>query len=157
MSDSNTDTAAWTGYQSTADTNTMRGFMPDECRNGNSPVPEQTAYDSDINVSNGSHTPMYDDMKCVFENKLGCKDTNGDGIFDGTGGDIFTIPVFEMSSCGTNPTGTRDVVGFATVQIQNVIRQGNTKEVDLQSIVHSETSGTLGGGDFGSGGVLLVQ
>jgi len=161
VSNSGNDTAAWTGYQLGHNASTIRSFFPNQCHNGfHNDIPGQTVEGFQIDVTNGlnpaSDGNVFGATQCVFENRMGCSDTNGDGIFDAGGGTIFSIPVFDMSICTQNPTGVYDVVGFAAISIQNVVIDGSVKRIDLQSISHQETGPIGTSNSFGTGRITLV-
>lgn len=161
VSNSGNDTAAWTGYQLGHNASTVRSFFPRECHQGfHNDIPGQSVAGNQIDVTNGlnpaSDGNVFGATRCVFENRLGCSDTDGNGVFDGGGGTIFSIPVFDMTLCTENPTGIYDVVGFAAIDIQNVIIDGSTKRIDLQAISHMETGPIGSTNSFGAGRITLV-
>jgi hypothetical protein len=165
VSNSTNDTAAWTGF-SDHDAATIAGLLdqgPCNASSGAAP-PEQSVGASTVDLTNGlssacaAQNQAWGLMKCIFDNRLGCSDTNGDGVPDAAGGTMFTIPIFDLPSCTTSMNQVRPVVGFATVNITNVC-PGNVRQIDLQTI--ARTSGTpepTGAECFGTDcRVVLVQ
>lgn len=165
VSNAGNDTAAWTGFQSGHSTVEVRPFLDQgPCDPpGSSSVPGDQNAGFVIDVNNGIASSginnVFDLTRCIFENNLGCADTDNDGKIDGPGGTIFTIPVFDLDPCETNPTGLQEVVGFATIKITGVVIDGSTKTIDLQTIArNSGTETRLGGACFGTNcGTLLAR
>lgn len=90
-------------------------------------------------------------MKCLVDNNQGCAaDVNGN--ITGPGGTVFSIPIFNYNGCpSNNASGPQTLVGFATVRITSVVIAGNTKQVNLVTINHTDTtSPSTGGGCFGT-------
>jgi hypothetical protein len=97
-------------------------------------------------------------MGCIWQNQLGCRDTNNDGIVDDQGGTIFTIPIIHLDTCGTNPNQNQPLVGFATVEITGACVD-DVRRIDLQVIEYASTHpGPPGSECFGTDcRVVLTQ
>jgi Flp pilus assembly protein TadG len=157
---STSDNAAWTTFDDVASTAKLLPLFPSPC--GSGAIQEQDAFNGNtINLNNGiasqSQNGPYGAMECVYNHvpPLGCRDDDNDGVFDGAGGQIFTVPVFDLATCTTNMNQTRTVVGFATIVLSGA--DHTVPIVTLSSIQHVDTSGDLGGGNFGTGRVTMVQ
>jgi hypothetical protein len=165
MSDAGEDTAAWTGFQTGSSMNDVRSFFPDRepCPHGgsNHDVPEQDANDSSIHVTNGELADAWQTLHCIWEKMLGCKDTDGDGIVDAQGGNIFTIPIFHVEgsngTCEVNFNQSREVVGFATIEIKTVINDPGDRLLDIQTLSLTDSTPVFGSNCFGTCGVAMVR
>jgi hypothetical protein len=154
-----TDTANWHGFQEGHNTNTVRGFLRHtQCPGSGSYTPpgDQSVFGSGawVDVTNGvtgSGTGNPFNMaQCIWQKNLGCA-INGDGEITGSGGTVFTIPIYDASNCSVPASGHQDLVGFATVRITNVVVQGNTRRIDLQTLARSTPEAvSSGGGCFGT-------
>jgi Flp pilus assembly protein TadG len=152
---SGNDTAAWTGFQSGSSDNDVRAFLnqgPCDAPGSDQTPGNQGVSGSQVNVNNGisascsSSNNVFGLMTCIYNNNLGCRDTNGDGIVDASGGTIFTIPIFHMPDCSTNMNQSWPLVGFATVNVTGAC-VGGVNRIDLQTIARNSTNPAPPGGD----------
>jgi hypothetical protein len=158
-------TAAWTGFQSGNSADDIRSYFPGVApcpvpgtkRN----IPEQDVNSSTIQVTNGEVANAFAAVECIWQHKLGCADTNGDGVPDAAGGEIFTIPIFDLESACTTPivmNGAKDVVGFATIEITNVANKPPApREVEVKTRSLTDNTPVLASQCFGTCGVAMVR
>jgi hypothetical protein len=155
-----TDTANWHGFQQGHGASTVRSFMEQPACPvpGNPSAPGSQSVNGDqswIDLTNGVVANAFDAAHCVWQNNLGCSWSNGH--ISGGGGTVFTIPIFAATNCSASYSGQQDVVGFATIQITNVIKNGSKSKLDIVTL--SNTSTVLppaGGGCFGSDCRILL-
>jgi Flp pilus assembly protein TadG len=132
------DNTGWTGFFDGASSNTIGDFFPEECLPSGSTaedVPTVEVGDS-ITLNNGQTTPLLEAIACMVN----------------AGTNEFVIPV--VDSTDFNQSGT--VVGFVTVVVDEVITTGDDAGITLHAIFNGGETGTAGGGDFGTGFVILV-
>jgi len=161
-------TANWTGFQQVASTNNIRAYLnqgPCQAPGSASSPGTQSIYgaSNQINLTNGINGSGGSDpfalMQCLYRNNQGCA-ADANGNITGPGGTVFQIPIFDYSGCpSNNASGPEPLAGFATVQVTSVVISGNTKQVNLITINHSDTSESPnGGGCFGTNcRVVLAQ
>jgi len=132
------DNSAWTGYFSSASASQIQSFFPAECGGDPSTVPLVEVGD-DINLLNGQSVPLLRTVDCMLDAGL----------------TEVTLPVVPCK--GGTLSQAREVVGFATFDIQAVRTSGGHKGIDLKGI--ASTMGESGGGgrDFGSGKITMVR
>jgi hypothetical protein len=155
----NTDTANWHGFQDGHNANTVRGYLEQgPCQApGNPSIPgEQSVFGegNHIDLTNGelggAANQPYGLMQCIVANNLGCA-IDGDGHITGGGGTVFTIPIYDATNCSAPASGQKDIVGFATVRITNVVNAESNRRIDLQTLSRTTPQPpTAGGGCFGT-------
>ena len=128
------DNSGWTAFFVNSNTQSVESYIPQPCGGGN--IQEIWVGDV-INVSNGQTTPLLQGFDCLIDN----------GMFE------HLIPIVP---CGGQFNQTKDVVGFATVRLEEVIFAGGNKGISLQAIFKSNAVGALGGSLFGTGNIALV-
>jgi hypothetical protein len=160
VSNDPSDTAAWTGFQGGHSANDVWRFMdrPPTCNapGTGDPPDEQSVGGDSIDITNGLASSgannVFNLAKCLWENQMGCGVDENGNITSGPG-TVFTIPIFDLGdpSCTDQLNGVRPIVGFATIKITNVIVDGDTKRIDIQTIgSNSGTNPQPGGGCFGT-------
>ena len=142
------DNSAWTGFTEGSSTNNIGDFFPTACGGNGDPIPGivanqgGTCVDDGINdcisLNNGQEVPLLNLIQ-------GCLDA---------GLDTFLVPVID---CDAGLNGNAPVMGFATIQITSVVNSGGTKHIELRAIHNANAPGPPGGGNFGSGSVVLVN
>jgi hypothetical protein len=180
------NTVAWTGFSSGHSTSEVDAFMPAACDNkGGTQPPTLTAGSSTVDVTNGNQTPSYNDVECLRCTLGMCSgaacttDSDCAGWTDGGGircvGNqcACLVPVFGNCTCGTSYTGTSTVVGFAAIVIDSfnytssggdqtcvpcggAPQSGSIKSFNLKAISGDTLTGPPGGGNFGTGFIVLV-
>jgi hypothetical protein len=115
----------------------MQSFFPAECGGDPSTVPVVSVGD-EINLFNGQSVPLLRTVDCMYDAGL-------------------TEIVLPVVPCGGEASQARQVVGFATFDIQAVRTSGGHKGIDLKGT--TSTMGEFGGGgsDFGSGKITMVR
>jgi hypothetical protein len=155
VSNNTTDTAAWTVFQANpANANRIRDFLDPGTGICDAPgpgttIPPQDVSGSDIDVTNGVNgvgsggsTP-FSLMECIFQERLGCS-VDGEGNIAPGPGTVFTIPVFQLEPCTASMTGTYPIIGFATVQITNVVLgtgPDETRRIEIQTLGTNSDTG----------------
>lgn len=136
----NDDNSAWTGFFDNASKNKVQSYMPTSpnCPDGGDQTEEIWIGDT-INIANGQMTPLLRIVDCLVD----------DGMTE------FLIPIV---NCDGNFNQDRQVVGFATIEVDDVIDRGSAhfKGLYLHAIMRSNAVGALGGRSFGTGNVSLV-
>lgn len=132
---STSDNSAWTGFFDGHSNNVVSQFFPTEC-DGGGKIQEVWIGDT-VQIGNGQVTPLLDSVECMFD--LG-----------------MTRHIIPIVNCDGNFNQTRTVVGFATIDVDNVIRTGNNKGIYLHAIFRSNATGAVGGTNFGTGNIALV-
>ena len=64
----------------------------------------------------------------------------------GWGGTVFTIPIFDLDTCNTSMNQSQTLVGFATVEITDVVTVG-TNTINLRTIANTSDTGAPSGGE----------
>jgi hypothetical protein len=167
VSSSGSDTAGWwtpSGESTSADT--VRGYMaqgPCDPPGPDDILPPQN-FDGSLNLNNGinasAENHVFGLAECLAgldeapENQpQGCEvDANGN-IIPGQRGAVFQIPIFESRSadCTANFNQSAPIVGFATIRITAVDKNGPPRTITIDTIQNtSGTSTQLGGGCFGT-------
>src|SRR5262249_55207983 len=126
------DTATWTGYQNGHSTPSVRGFLEvSPCKssgNGSHTPPGEpniVGPNNEIDLTHGvTGSPQAKNnpfamTKCVMDNKLGCNIDSTGKITAGPGV-VFSIPVFDQTTCSSPASGMTPVVGFATIALTSV-------------------------------------
>lgn len=134
------DNSAWTAYFDKASKNKVEDYMPrtPNCADGGGKTEEIWIGDR-INISNGQITPLLRVIDCLVD----------DGMTE------FLVPIV---NCDGNFNKDRDVVGFATIEVDDVIDKGSAhfKGIYLHAIMRADAVGALGGRSFGTGNISLV-
>jgi hypothetical protein len=151
------DSAAWTSYGS-ANTNDIRSIMDKAplCNQPGSPTNPavQSVGSASVNVTNGQLTSAWNALQCIWQNRLGCNLDGSGNITSGTSADgrVFSVPVFDMgANCTTSMSATWPLIGFATVRIDTVTVQGNTKVANITTLfTKSDQGGGPGAACFGT-------
>ncbi len=129
------DSSAWTGFFDGANVTNAMEFFPTHC-DGEGRVQEIWIGDT-INIANGQDTPLLRAIDCLYDAGI-------------------TEHIIPIVNCDGNFNQTRQVVGFATIIIDDVVITGSAKGVYLHAIFKSDATGALGGKGFGTGNIALV-
>jgi hypothetical protein len=133
------DNSGWTGFFDSASQNDVLEYMPAApgCQGGGE---QQFIRVGDvINVGNGQTTPLLRAVECAIE-------------YWGT--TIFTIPIIE---CGHAYNQPKEVLGFAKIEVEDVIHSGSPKGIWLHGVWEGQRPGPPGGGEFGLLTMSLVK
>jgi len=128
------DNSGWTAFFLNSNQQTVESYVPLPCGGGNI---ENIWVGDHINVSNGQTTPLLRAFDCLIDH----------GMLE------HIIPIVP---CGGQFNQTKEVVGFATIRLDEVTTQGGDKGIELQAIFKSNAVGALGGSMFGTGNIALV-
>lgn len=129
------DNSAWTGYIDGANVREITPYFPTECGGSDKAVTLELG--DMINVTNGDLNPLLSLVECLIDNGM----------------TRHTVAVVE---CGLNLNQEKEVVGFATVEINSVRQTGFNQGITLEAVVEV-TEPPTGGTNFGSGAVVLVS
>lgn len=129
------DNSAWTGFFDSASSNLAQDYFPAEC--GGSLTPPTIRTGEDINIINGETSTLKALEDCLA-----------------AGIDTFLVPIVE---CGIQYNQSTPVLGFATIHVTDVNTTGNPKYAQIDVMFNAEEPGPPGGGNFGSGSVVLVR
>ncbi len=132
---STSDNSAWTGFFDGRSNTAVSRFFPTEC-DGDGKVQAIWIGDT-IQIGNGQVSPLLDAVDCMYDLGL-------------------TRHIIPIVNCNGNFNQTRQVVGFATIEVDYVIRTGNQKGIYLHAIFRSNATGAVGGSNFGTGNIALV-
>lgn len=128
------DNSGWTAFFINSNAQSVESYIPLPCGGGN--IQEIWVGDV-INVSNGQTTPLLRAFDCLIDN----------GMLE------HLIPIVP---CGGHYNQTKEVRGFATIRLDEVVFSGGSKGISLQAIFKSNAVGALGGSLFGTGNIALV-
>ena len=128
------DNSGWTAFFVNSNVPNVESYVPSPCGDGN--VQEIWVGDI-INVSNGQSTPLLEAIDCLIDEH-----------------DVrHLIPIVP---CGGAFNQTKEVVGFATIDLEEVTTSGGDKGIALQAIFKTDAIGAIGGNLFGTGNIALV-
>ncbi len=128
------DNSGWTAFFINSNVTNVTSFVPYPCGDGNI---EEIWVGDIIQVSNGQSTPLLRAIDCLIdENDL-----------------EHIIPIVP---CGGQYNQTKEVVGFATIELEEVVTSGGGKGISLQAIFKSDAVGAVGGNLYGTGNIALV-
>lgn len=167
VSNNNSDTMAWTGFSSGANTNNVRDFLEQgTCQAPGNPSPiGPQVIGSTINLTNGinsnANNGPFGLALCLYQTNQGCKvDPVTGQIIPGQRGTVFTLPIFDnqSSTCTGQLNQSHPIVGFSTVQITDA-SLGSNRHVTVKVIRNTTATNTAGGGGcFGTDcRVTMVQ
>jgi hypothetical protein len=128
------DNSGWTAFFVNSNVPNVESYVPAPCGAGN--VQELWVGDI-INVSNGQSTPLLRAIDCLIDE----------------GNYRHLIPIVP---CGGHYNQTKEVVGFATIDLESVSVSGGSKGIALQAIFKTDAIGAIGGSMFGTGNIALV-
>jgi hypothetical protein len=146
-----TNNAAWTSLTTDgASKSTVLPFFPAPCGGGAS-VPRINV-GTVINMTNGLVSPLLDAAQCMV-----CQMNTNE----------FLVPVFKCNTCGGSLNGSEETVGFATIVIDSFnfkdgkqhpmcSTKSSIESMNLHEVLRTNTTGSPGGGAFGTGFVSLV-
>lgn len=132
---STSDNSAWTGFFDGSSNSAVEQYFPTQCGGTGKVVPVWV--DDVIQIGNGQVTPLLNAVDCMFDEGL-------------------TQHIIPIVNCDGNFNQTRTVVGFATIEVDYVIRTGDAKGIYLHAIFRSNATGAVGGSNFGTGNIALV-
>lgn len=128
------DNSGWTAFFVNSNVPNVQSYVPQPCGDGN--IQELWIGDI-INVSNGQSTPLLEAFECLVDNN----------------NLRHLIPIVP---CGGQFNQTKEVLGFATIDLEEVDLHGGGKGISLQAIFKSNAVGAVGGNLYGTGSVSLV-
>jgi len=166
---SNSDSAAWTGFEDGANTTNVKTYLSSNtgtgaaCGTGNGKAIDIQEVGPDINVTNGisggGNSP-FSMVQCLIGQAPPSKKKNdppppppqgctidSSGKITGWGGTVFSIPIFDLDACTTSMNQAWPVVGFATVQITNVNLTGSPNTISLTTVKNTTATGAKPGGE----------
>ena len=172
---STSDTAGWTGYSLSADSNTVRSYLaqgPCDPPGQDRTVPPQDVGGPDINLTNGinstSLTNVFGLTQCLAglgspprNQPQGCAIDASGNIIPGRRGNVFAMPIFDAqsgASCTGNFNHSHPIVGFATIQI-TAVTLSSSPTISIHTVRNaSSTDAPPGGGCFGTDcRIMLVR
>lgn len=128
------DNSAWTGYFEGANLSNIKDYFPSECGGQDQAVDLKVG--DLINVTNGDLNPLFDLVDCMVDD----------------GATRHTVPIV---SCNMNFNQQKEVIGFATVEIESVRDTGFNQGITLRGVIEA-LEPPVGGENFGTGAVVLV-
>lgn len=129
------DNSAWTAFFTNTNTPNVLSFVPEPCGGGQS---EALQTGDVISVANGQMTPVLNAFVCLVDHGI-------------------TEHLIPIVSCDGQFNQTKEVLGFATIELREVVLEGGEQGIVLQSVFKTDVSGTLGGTNFGAGNLVLVE
>lgn len=129
------DNTGWTAFflGNSSQTN-VNAYIPAPCGGG---LIQEVWVGDIISVGNGQTTPLLQAFDCLIDH----------GMLE------HLIPIVP---CGGQFNQTKDVLGFATIRLEDVAFSGQSSGISLQAIFKSNAVGALGGSLFGTGNIALV-
>lgn len=128
------ENSAWTTFFTNTNTPNVLSFVPEPCGGGGS---EDLFVGDYINIGNGQMTPVLRAFDCLIDYGI-------------------TEHLIPIVSCDGQFNQSKEVLGFATIALQDVVFSGGGEGIVLQTVFKTELNGTLGGTNFGSGNLVLV-
>lgn len=128
------DNSAWTGFFDGGNLNSVRDYFPPEC--GGEGKSAELSKGDFINVTNGDLNPLFDAVSCMVDQ----------GMVQHT---------VAIVSCNLNFNQEKEVLGFATVEIDSVRDTGFNQGITLHGVIET-LEPPVGGENFGTGAVVLV-
>lgn len=131
------DSTAWTAFLEVANPSNVNHYL-DACVSGGGGQSPDIEVGDFISIATGSLTGQLRLVKDIVED---------------CGKNKFLLPVVP---CGSAANQKKEVLGFATVIIDSIKTSGSGQGITMHGI-YEDTPGTIGGGNFGTGSIGLVQ